>query len=322
MMTFPTPFPKPKRIQTNGIELEVFEADSGKSDSGKPVVLCHGWPEHAYSWRHQIQLLVDAGYHVIVPNQRGYGHSDAPTEVTDYDINHLCDDLTGLLDHYGYDDALFIGHDWGAIIVWNMAILRPDRVSGVINLSVPFMHRGETEWISFWEQQLGPDFYMVHFNRQPGVADAVFNDNCRQFLRNMFQTNQWQYPRADLGPGMNMINIAQRDTMPGDPFMSEAELEVFAEAFDRNTFTPGINWYRNFTRNWHIAGEVEQRVRVPTLVILGDYDMVPKSDRLGDYVEQLEVISLDCGHWIQQERPAETNAAILDWLGRHYPNTG
>jgi pimeloyl-ACP methyl ester carboxylesterase len=126
----PTDFPKPTLISVNGVELEVFEA--GQQNAGKPIVLCHGWPEHAFSWRHQVPALAAAGYHVIVPNQRGYGNSSRPTEVTDYDIEHLSGDLIALLDHYGYEDATFVGHDWGAMVVWWLTLLHPNRVNGVI----------------------------------------------------------------------------------------------------------------------------------------------------------------------------------------------
>ena len=308
------PFPAPKMVSTNNIELEVFEAGSGR-----PVVLCHGWPEHAFSWRHQVDPLVEAGYHVIVPNQRGYGHSTAPADVEAYDIVQLTADLTGLLDHYGYEDAVFVGHDWGAIVVWALSVLHPDRVAGVINLSVPFMHRGEQEWISVWEQFLGPDFYIVHFNRQPGVADAAFGANTRQLLNNLYRTNQWNAPPMDPPEGMPIIHLANQTEPVGDPIMSDEELEVFVENFERNSFTPGINWYRNFTRNWETLGKVEERVQCPALMIYGDYDIVPKSETLKDVVADLEDMSFPCGHWIQQECPAETNAAILDWLGRRYP---
>ena len=311
-------FPQPEMIAVNGVELEVFSAGAGK-----PLVLCHGWPEHAFSWRHQIKPLVSAGYHVIVPNQRGYGHSTKPTAVTDYDIEHLAGDLVGLLDHYGYEDACFVGHDWGAIIVWNLAMMYRQRVSHVINLSVPFMERGASEWVGFWEKMLGPDFYIVHFNRQPGVADAVFENHTEQFLNNMYRTNQWLHPKLELGPGMNMINMAQDPALaagvPGDPIMSEQEMQVFLDAFASSGFTGGINWYRNFSRNWEIMGAYEQHIHQPTLAIFGDYDMVPKSPSLADHVSDLEVVDFPCGHWIQQEKPAETNAAMLDWLNRRYP---
>lgn len=306
-------FPKPQMIAVNQVELEVFSAGSGR-----PLVLCHGWPEHAYSWRHQIEPLVEAGYHVIVPNQRGYGHSTKPDQVTDYDITHLTGDLVGLLDHYGYQDAVFVGHDWGAIIVWNLAMMHADRVCGVINMSVPFMQRGETEWVGFWETHLGGDFYIVHFNRQPGVADTVFADNCENFLRNMYRTNQWDHPPVAL-QGMPMLAMAQADVMPGDPLMEDADLKVFVDAFNHAGFTPGLNWYRNFSRNWDIIGEYPQKITQPTLMLYGDYDMVPKADNLSDFVANVEINSFPCGHWIQQERPQETNAAILHWLKSNYP---
>ena len=306
-------FPTAQTIASNGIELEVFHAGSGK-----PILLCHGWPEHAFSWRHQIQPLVDAGYHVIAPNQRGYGHSSKPAEVTDYDITHLTGDLAGLLDHFGYDEALFVGHDWGAIVVWNMAMMQRERVSGVINLSVPFMERGATEWVGFWESQLGGDFYIVHFNRQPGVADAVFDANRERLLRNLYRTRQWLSPPMELS-GMPMIAMAQMDDVPGETFMSDDELQVFSDAFAHSGFTGGINWYRNFSRNWEIIGEYEQHIYQPTLMIYGDHDMVPPSPTLDQIVDDLTVVNLPCGHWIQQECPQETTTAMLQWLQEKYP---
>ncbi len=202
-MSNPTDFPKPTLIATNDIKLEVFEA--GQHNAGNPIVLCHGWPEHAYSWRYQVSALVAAGYHVIVPNQRGYGNSARPSEVTDYDIAHLTGDLVGLLDHYGYDDATFVGHDWGAMVVWGLTLLHPNRVNKLINLSVPYQERWEKPWIEMMEQFMGPDFYFVHFNRQPGVADAVLDENTIQFLRNLYRKNQ---PPVAPAPGMMMINLA------------------------------------------------------------------------------------------------------------------
>ena len=161
-------------------------------------MLCHGWPEHAFSWRHQVPALAAAGYHVIVPNQRGYGNSSRPAEVTDYDIEHLSGDLVALLDHYGYEDATFVGHDWGAFVVWGLTLLHPNRVNKVINLSLPYQERGEKPWIEFMEAVLGGDFYFVHFNRQPGVADAVFEENTFRFLRNLYRKNE---PPAEPQPG-------------------------------------------------------------------------------------------------------------------------
>ena len=148
-MSNPTDFPKPTLVSVNGVKLEVFEA--GRENAGKPIVLCHGWPEHAFSWRHQMSALAAAGYHVIVPNQRGYGNSSRPSEVTDYDVEHLSGDLIALLDHYGYEDATFVGHDWGAFVVWGLTLLHPSRVNKVVTLSVPYPERGEQPWVEFME---------------------------------------------------------------------------------------------------------------------------------------------------------------------------
>ena len=305
----PTDFPKPTLISVNGVELEVFEA--GRENAGKPIVLCHGWPEHAFSWRYQMPALAAAGYHVIVPNQRGYGNSSRPTEVTDYDIEHLSGDLIALLDHYEYEEATFVGHDWGAFVVWGLTLLHPDRVNKVINLALPYQERTEKPWIEFLEEILGGDYYFVHFNRQPGVADAVLEENTSQFLRNMFRKN---VPPAPPEPGMAMINLARAESPLGEPIMSDSELAIFVSAFESTGFTGSINWYRSLDHNWHILADVDPIIQKPALMIYGDRDLIPKSENLTEFVPNVDVVSLDCGHWIQQEKPEETNRVILNWL--------
>ena len=302
-------FPEPTIISVNGVELEVFEA--GIPNAGNPIILCHGFPEHAFSWRHQIPALAAAGYHVIVPNQRGYGNSSRPTEVTAYDIEYLTGDLVALLDYYGYMDATFIGHDWGANVVWNLALLYPERVNKVINLALPYQERGEKPWIEFMEEVFGEDFYFVHFNKKPGVADAILENYTSQFLRNLFRKN---VPPAPPEPGMSMINLARATNPLGEPIMTDNELSVFVSAFESSGFAGCINWYRNLDRNWHLMENIKPRIYQPTLMIYGERDMIPKSQSLKDFAPNLDVVSLDCGHWIQQEKPDETNRAILQWL--------
>lgn len=261
-MSSPHVLPQPTRIAVNGVELEVFEA--GHRNRGRPIVLCHGWPEHAFSWRHQMHALAEAGHHVIVPNQRGYGGSSRPTEVAAYDLEHLSGDLIGLLDHYGYEDATFVGHDWGAMVVWGLTLLHPNRVKRLINLSLPYQERGERPWIEWMEQVFGGDFYFVHFNRQPGVADAVFAANTRQFLRDLYRKN---LPPAAPAPGMALINLATAQDPLGEPVMSERELDVFVSAFESGGFTGGINWYRNLDRNWQRLAAVDPVIQQPALMI-------------------------------------------------------
>ncbi len=208
--------------------------------------------------------------------------------------SQLTGDLVGLLDHYGYEKALFVGHDWGAIVVWAMAVMHPNRVAGVINLSVPFLDRGTSEWVGIWEKLLGPDFYIVHFNRKPGVADAAFAKDPKNLLRNLYRTGQWNDPppTAEPRPGMAMVNLVEEQNPRGRLMMSEAELDVFAKAFTAGGFTGPINWYRNFTRNWKTLGDFPQKVACNALMIHGKYDMVQASDRLTQFVPNVEVETL------------------------------
>jgi pimeloyl-ACP methyl ester carboxylesterase len=315
--SYPTDFPEPTLIPVNGVELEVFEA--GRENAGRPIVLCHGWPEHAYSWRHQVPALVAAGFHVIVPNQRGYGRSSRPADATEYDIEHLTGDLVALLDHFGYENATFVGHDWGAMVVWALALLHPDRVARVVNLSLPYQERGERPWLEWMEEVLGGDYYFVHFNRQPGVADAVLDENVARFLRNLYQKNELL---REPQPGMVMIDLARAEKPLGEAVMSDRELAVFVSSFESTGFTSGINWYRNLDRNWRLLADAGPIVRQPALMIYGDRDVIPRSERLTEFVPRVEVVGLDCGHWIQQEKPEETNAVILTWLEKQGATSG
>ncbi|MGE6600756.1 alpha/beta fold hydrolase [Lysinibacillus fusiformis] len=302
-------FPTPTLISGNGVELEVFEA--GQKNGGQPIVLCHGWPEHAFSWRHQVTPLVEAGYHVIIPNQRGYGKSSCPKEVTKYDIEHLTGDLVALLDHYQYKDAIFMGHDWGASVVWSMALLHPERVNKMINLCLPYQVRGERPWIDFMEEAFGDDYYFVHFNKQPGVADAVLDENAAQFLRNLYRKN---VPSQGSVEGMEMINLAKATQPLGEPVMSDDDLSVYITAFNKTGFTPSINWYRNLNRNWGLLGDVSPILHQPTLMIYGEKDIIPPLPNIKDFVPNIDIKSLNTGHWIQEERPEELNQMILEWL--------
>ncbi|MEM6793105.1 MAG: alpha/beta hydrolase [Acidobacteriota bacterium] len=305
-----TDFPAPTFVSLpGGVKLEVFEA--GHENAGNPIVLCHGWPEHAFSWRHQIPDLAAAGYHVLVPNQRGYGNSHRPAEVTAYGLDSLAGDLIALLDHYGYDDATFVGHDWGAMVVWGLTLLHPKRVNRVIALSVPYLPRGEKPWVEFLEEAVGGDQYIVHFNRQPGVADALFRENTAPFLRNLYRKN---LPPRQPETGVAILELATAETLRGDRLLSEEELDVFIAAFEKTGFTAGINWYRNLDRNWHLLADVDPIIRHPALMIYGDQDSVAQSPFLTHFVPNVEIVHLDCGHWIQQELPKKTTEVILSWL--------
>jgi pimeloyl-ACP methyl ester carboxylesterase len=245
-----------RRLATNGIELRVLDEGSGPL-----VVLCHGFPELAFSWRHQVPALADAGFRVAVPDLRGYGASSAPAELEAYDIVSLCGDLCGLLDALDEEEAAFVGHDWGAWLAWQLAVLHPERVGAVAALSVPFVPRAPAPPLAIIRRNLGEDFYIVWFQR-PGVADAAL---ARDVRRTLTTSRQWT-PRwaEESGPPPRR-----------PPWMSEQELAVYVEAFERTGFTGGLNYYRNMDRNWELTADVaERRVPQPALFLTGEQDPV------------------------------------------------
>ena len=216
---------------------------------------------------------------------------------------------------------MFIGHDWGGPVVWNMPLYHPDRVAGVVGMSVPFHPRAGADPVAIMEHVYGPDMYIVQFNRQPGVADKIFADNIERFFTNIFRQKQWvgmdAKPRNDMSSfGVSLINLLEDVNPPGEPLMSDEELAVFINAFRKGGFTGPINWYRNITRNWEISADLPQKINVPCGMIYAAYDLVPKGNDVSEYVADLETTEFECGHWIQQEKVEETNAFLIDWLNR------
>jgi pimeloyl-ACP methyl ester carboxylesterase len=295
----------PERVVTaNGIELNVLEEGP---THGPLVVLCHGFPELAYSWRHQVPALAAAGYHVLAPDMRGYGRSSRPAPIEAYSIEELCGDMCGLLDSVGADDAVFAGHDWGANVVWWMAWMHPARVRAVAGLSVPFIPRAPAPPVEIMRANLGEDFYIVWF-QEPGIADAALSEDVR---RTLTTSRQWTAAWADEDPAG-----------PKRPdWLSEDELAVYVEAFERTGFTGGLNWYRNIDRNWKLAEPLgERRIERPALFLTGELDMVRSfmpAEAMDGWVTDLRdhVIVPGAGHWVQQQAPEEVNDALLRFLG-------
>jgi pimeloyl-ACP methyl ester carboxylesterase len=290
-----------RRIATNGIELAL--QDEGE---GPLIVLCHGFPELAYSWRAQIPALTAAGYRVIAPDMRGFGNSSAPPEVEAYDVITLCGDLCGVLDDVGEESAIFIGHDWGASVVWQLAVTQPERVRAVAGLSVPFVPRAPAAPIPIMRRHLGEDFYIVWF-QQPGVADAALASDVR---RTLTTSRQWTAQWAD-------ENGAE---LKRAPWISEEELAVYIDAFERTGFTGGLNWYRNIDRNWELTAPfAERRVEQPAMYLTGELDPVRRfmpAEAMHGWVTDLraEIVVPQAGHWVQQQAPEAVNAALLEFL--------
>src|ERR1039458_2147807 len=310
-----------RTVTRDGVELVVDVAGEGP-----PVVLAHGFPELAFSWRHQIPALVAAGYRAAVPDQRGYGRSDRPEPIEDYDIVQLTSDLLAVLDSLGEEKAIFVGHDWGALVVWQLALMAPERVAGVVGMSVPFLPRAPIPTITLLRQIYADSFfYMVYF-QEPGVADAELSSDPARTMRRMLaglQPNQFSdADRVALATndGRGFIDrLPEPGALP--PWLSQKELDFYVSEFTRTGFTGGLNWYRNLDRNWHLTEHLaEARVTCPSLFIAGSLDPVlsfaspePGEAWLDDH--RGSVLVEGAGHWIQQERPAGLNAAPLGFLG-------
>ncbi len=318
-------FPAAERIAVNGISLAVYSAGDGP-----PVVLCHGFPELAYSWRAQLPALARAGYRAIAPDLRGYGASDKPDGVEPYDILQLTGDMTGLLDALGLERAFFVGHDWGALLLWQLALLAPERMRGYSALNIPFYPRPPVDPMIMMREVLGDEFYIVNF-QDSDVADRTFDTDPERFFRSMMRRlpiTRAVYDRLGpdkLGP-YSMLRAMQKDRSPGEPLLSDTELQVFVDTYRAGGFTPPINWYRNWSRNWALTAGVEQRVRVPVQFIgaVDDVLIAPHHiDAMRRYVDDLSVTMLEnCGHWTQQERPDEVNRLLIGWLDERRSGNG
>lgn len=309
-----------RTVETNGIRLHVAEQGEGPL-----VLLCHGFPESWYSWRHQLRALADAGFHAVAPDMRGYGQSDRPAEIEQYTLLHLVGDMVGLVGALGPESAVIAGHDWGAPVAWHAALLRPDRFRAVIGLSVPYRPRGSVRPSTVMPQTDDAVFYQLYF-QTPGVAEAELERDVRGSIRRL------AFSGSGDGPGRNLQMVSRAggflsqttnpDSLP--PWLTEADIDFYAAEFSRAGFRGGLNWYRNIDRNWELlAPFAGARVTVPALYVVGDRDLVvsfPGMDQLipnlSKFVPNLRqtVMLPGCGHWTQQERPREVNAAMLDFL--------
>ncbi|HSE91972.1 MAG TPA: alpha/beta hydrolase [Methylomirabilota bacterium] len=314
-------------VETNGVRMHVAEAGQGPL-----VVLCHGFPESWYSWRHQLVALARAGFHAVAPDQRGYGQTDQPEAIDQYTLFHLVGDVVGLLDALGAPTAVIAGHDWGAPVAWSAALLRPDRFRGVIGLSVPYLPRGSVRPTTVMPRTGDTIFYQLYF-QEPGVAEAELERDPRDTIRRVLYWGSGDAPRPPRTVGSGDVGMVRRDVgflggrqapaaLP--PWVTEADVEFYAGEFARAGFRGGLNWYRNIDRNWELmAPWTGARLTAPALYVAGDRDLVlgfRGMDRLlaslRGFVPNLTETTIlpGCGHWTQQERASEVNAAILKFL--------
>jgi pimeloyl-ACP methyl ester carboxylesterase len=292
-----------RQIPVNGVELHVAECGDGPL-----VLLCHGFPELWWSWRHQLPVLAAAGYRAVAMDQRGYGRSSRPERVEDYDIVHLGGDVLGLIDAFGEERAVVVGHDWGSMVGWYLAQAAPERLRGFAALSVPFPPRPSRPPTVVFRELFGDRFfYILHF-QTPGVADAQLGADPGAALRLILRRAS-----SDVFDGTG-------DVPPVPDWMTAEEFAVYQAEFRRTGFTGGINWYRNLDRNWELTAEVaDRKIEVPTMFLAGERDPVfgfMPTDPMRDWVSDLRefVLVPGGGHWIQQERPGETNEVLLRFL--------
>ena len=314
--------PTMRFIQTNGIKMRIAEMGSGPL-----VILVHGWPESWYSWRHQLPVLAAAGYHVVAPDMRGYGKTDKPSAVEDYDIQHLTADIAGIIDALGEKTAVLVGHDWGAIVAWNCMLLHPDRFTALVAMSVPYGGRGAQSLVDSLTKTYADNFFYILYFQEPGAAEKEFDADPRAILSRLYlspgsprEAPTVSDPKRAAGGWVPRLGAAKR--LPG--WLTNDDLDYYVDEFKQAGFRGGINYYRNFQRNWDTTPQLAgAQVQQPVLFIAGSRDVVIRgataeqlTSMMKPAVPNLRGVKMipNIGHWVQQESPAETNAAIVEFL--------
>ena len=313
--------PKFQNLEVNGITMRVAERGSG------PLVLfCHGWPESWYSWRHQLDALAAAGYRAVAPDMRGYGGTDAPQEIEKYTLLHLVGDMVDLVKKLGEREAVIVGHDWGAPVAWNSALLRPDLFRAVVGMSVPFSPPAPVDLLAALEKMGITNFYMQYF-QAPGVAEAEFERDVEASIRRVHFSGSGDAPeRASFGivePGQGFLdNTVDPQTLP--PWLTREDIAYYAGEFGRAGFRGGLNWYRNLRRSSELLAPWRGCVvRQPSMFVAGARDGVLKFPASKRQIEQFPVtlpglrgchVIDGAGHWIQRERAAQVNELLLEFL--------
>lgn len=304
------------------ITLSVHEQGDGPA-----VVFSHGFPELAYSWRHQLPAVAAAGFRTVAPDQRGYGASSAPDPIDAYGIGQLCGDLADLCDAMGIERAVFVGHDWGGAVVWAMPAIHPEKVVGVVGVCTPFMQMPGTDFLKALVDGEIERQYMLWF-QEPGVAEAVLDGRARMVFEKLmrggvepreFLAGATSGGRVDMNP---FLRIEELDP-PGEMVATPEEIDHYVHEYERTGFRGGINWYRNIDANAQQHPEVGKAdPGVPCLMICAEWDpALPPvlAAGMGDRIADLEMHTIPrAGHWVQQECPDELNSILVDWLVRRF----
>ncbi|KAK9130989.1 hypothetical protein Sjap_011476 [Stephania japonica] len=307
-----------RTVAVNGINMHIAEKGQG------PVVLfLHGFPELWYSWRHQIVSLAASGYHAVAPDLRGYGDTDAPPSISSYTCFHIVGDLIALIDTLGVQEVFLVGHDWGAMVAWFLAMFRPDKVRALVTLSVPFFGRnGQFKPVELFHSVYGDDYYISRF-QEPGVIEAEMAASGTTRVITKFLTS------IDPGPllipkGWFGDSNSPPITLPS--WLSQEDVDYFASKFDKKGFTGPVNYYRNLDLNWELMSPwVAAQVKVPAKFVIGERDLVYNIQFMKEYIHSdafkkdvplLEevVVVAGAGHFINQEIPSEVSAHIFKFF--------
>ncbi len=311
-------------IESNGIRMRIAEA----GDSGPLILFAHGWPESWYNWRHQLTYFANAGYRVVAPDMRGYGETDKPADVDEYDIVHLAGDMVGILDALGEETAIMVGHDWGAIVAWNSVLMHPERFSALIAMSVPYGGRAPQSPMVAWQESFGDNFYYIlYHNEAGGVAEAEYDSDPKGILSRLYLSPNSPREAPTINDRARSAGgwIGRLGAPIGLPdWLSQEDLDYVVGQFESAGFRGGVNYYRNFHRNWEITEHLtDTKIDVPTLFIAGEQDVVIAGANQGQLTGAMSrvatdlrdvVLIPDIGHWVQQEAPEETNAAMHEFL--------
>ncbi len=304
-----------------------FHLSTYQLGAGPAVVFCHGFPDIALGWQHQLRAVAEAGFHAIAPDMRGYGGSSCPQPVDEYSMAELTGDLVALLDALELDKAVFVGHDWGGFIAWAMPVLHPDRVAGIAAACTPYI---PFPTVSMHAALVAGDVerqYVAWF-QQHGVAEAYMDRHVRTITEKIMRRGA---PLDDVIAAafrdgtLNMNPFFHVDTTPslGEPLLGVEEFEHYVAAFERTGYRGGINWYRNIDSNAQAHPEVGVRpLDIPCLMLLAELDPALRPEFAADMPERCSNLEMhlieNAGHWVQQEHPDVFNAYLVDWLGRHF----
>jgi pimeloyl-ACP methyl ester carboxylesterase len=312
-----------RTVEANGVAHQIAEAGTGPL-----VLLCHGFPEFWYSWRHQIEALAEAGYHAVAPDMRGYGRTGKPQDIDQYTLFDLVGDVIGLVNSLGYKEATIVGHDWGATVAWNAALLRPDVFRAIAALSVPFRPRGAVPPTSVMPQTDKAIFYQLYF-QEPGSAEHEYGRDIRTALVDTMigfsgdgQPGNMFYDAGMVPKTGPLFPASAPSKLPA--WLTQDYIDLAVENFTRNGFSGALNWYRNIDRNWKLlAPWAGAKIVVPAAYIVGDRDLLYRFPGMPEFISSLKqhvpelretLILQGCGHWTQQERPDEISAALLRFL--------